>query len=362
MKKILLFAIVIIFCASACVKELIVKPDNSIELTLDTVFATVGQSQQIVPLNYSPGQLNWQSADTAIVSVSSNGLAKAKKEGRSLITASTKNNSSKATCLVIVKAATTPTPPADTTTTTPPVGPGHIIQIPGMASDVAVGGPDSSIYVIGTDDVSPTGGFGIYKVVGGAMVKLPECAGVRIAVAPDGTPWVVNKSHLIYRKTATDLWEVMPGTANDIGIGADGSVYIIGTNDVSPTGGFDILKWNGFGWDTLPNCAGTRIAVMPDGTPWVVNKSHIVYRKTATDLWQPVAGVEANDIAISAVNGSVSVTGKDNGTSPSPLYEMSFGPTWYMIPPGAFGESLALTPHGLAVWVDKDHKLFIQKL
>jgi hypothetical protein len=255
--------------------------------------------------------------------------------------------------LVIVKAATTPT--------TPPVV-AHIIQIPGMASDVAVGGPDSAIYVIGTDDVSPTGGYGIYKVIGGAMVKMPDCAGVRIAVAPDGTPWVVNKSHLIYRKTATDLWEVMPGTASDIGIGADGSVYIIGTNDVSPTGGFDILKWNGFGWDTLPNCAGTRIAVMPDGTPWVVNKSHIVYRKTATELWQPVPGVEANDIAISAVNGSVSVTGKDNGATPSPIYELAFGPSWYPAPQDAYGESLALTPHGLAVWVDKDHKLFMEKL
>ncbi len=101
---------------------------------------------------------------------------------------------------------------------------------------------------------------------------------------------------------------------------------------------------------------------MPDGTPWVVNKSHIVYRKTTTALWEPVGGVEANDIAISAVNGSVSVTGKDNGLTPSPIYEMSIGPNWHMMPPGAFGESLALTPRGLAVWVDKDHKLFMQKL
>jgi hypothetical protein len=361
MKKILLFAIVILCCASACVKDLVVTPDNSVELTLDTVVITVGASQQIVPLNFSPEQLNWQSADTAIVSVSANGLAKAKKAGQSVITASAKNNKSKATCLVIVKPATTPTPPADTVITSPPVTPGRIVQIPGTASDVAVGGPDSSIYVIGTDEVSPTGGFGIYKIVGDAMVKLPECAGVRIAVGPDGTPWVVNKSHLIYRKTTTDLWELMPGTANDIGIGADGSVYIIGTNEVSPTGGFDILKWNDFNWDTLPNCAGTRIAVAPNGTPWVVNKSHLVYRKTATDLWEPVGGIEATDIAISTVYSSVRVTGNVNAAAPSQIYGLSTDASWFLHQPSAYGENIALTPHALAVWVDKDHKLFIQK-
>ncbi|MEO7211847.1 Ig-like domain-containing protein [Mucilaginibacter sp.] len=359
MKKILLIAITIAFCASACVKELVVNPDQSVELTLDTVFATVGQSQQIVPLNYSPEQLNWQSADTAIVSVSANGLAKAKKVGQSVITVSTKNNKSKATCLVIVKAAVVlpPVTPIDT-----PATPGNIRQIPGLASDVGIGA-DSSIYVIGTDDVSPTGGFGIYKVVGGVMVKLPDCAGVRIAVAPNGTPWVVNKSHLIYRKTATDLWELMPGTANDIGIGADGSVFIIGTNDVSPTGGYNIMKWNGTNWDNLPNCAGTRITVAPDGTPWVVNKSHLVYRKTATELWEVVGGVEANDIAWCAFTNIVNVTGKDTGTAASsPIYQYAHDTTWYIHPDGAYGESIAMTPHGLPVWVDKQHRLFMMTL
>ncbi len=41
----------------------------------------------------------------------------------------------------------------------------------------------------------------------------------------------------------------MPGTATDIGNGADGSVFAVGTQDVSPTGGYNIMKWNGTGWD-----------------------------------------------------------------------------------------------------------------
>lgn len=359
MKKILFIVFTLALFSSACVKKLVVNPDETIDLTLDTVYIKVGDSQQIVPLNYRPELLNWASADTSVLFISETGFATAKKSGQSLITVNTKSNTGKATCLIIVKPAAIPIPPKDSVSA--PVGQGHIIQLPGLASDVAIGGPDSTIYVIGTDDVSPTGGFGIYRVVGGVMVKMPECAGVRIAVAPDGTPWVVNKSHLIYRYNGR-LWDLMPGTANDIGIGADGSVFIIGTNDVSPTGGYDILKWDGSSWNALLNCAGTRIAVMPDGTPWVVNKSGIVYQKTATDLWEPVPGVQANDIAISASYGSVSVTGRDSGTSLTPIYGLSFGPTWHIQPQGAYGESLALTPHGLAVWVDKDHKLFIQKL
>jgi ribosomal protein L27 len=186
---------------------------------------------------------------------------------------------------------------------------------------------------------------------------MPECAGIRIAVSPAGVPWVINKSNLIYRYNG-NTWDLLPGTGTDIGIGADGSVFIIGTVDVSPTGGFNIMKWNGTGWDTLPNCSGTRIAVMPNGIPWVVNKSNIVYRNTGTELWAAVSGVKGNDIGIGA-EGSVFVTGKDSTTASyhPHIYKYLSNGNWATIN-DASGVSIAVSPKGRPWWIDKSNNIF----
>jgi len=41
-------------------------------------------------------------------------------------------------------------------------------------------------------------------------------------------------------------WEQLPGLARDIGIGANGSVWVIGTNAVM--GGYGIYQWDGRDW------------------------------------------------------------------------------------------------------------------
>ena len=55
-----------------------------------------------------------------------------------------------------------------------------------------------------------------------------------------------------------------PGAATKISEGADGSVWVIGTNAVP--GGYGIYRWNGSGWAREPGGA-VAIAVAPDGTP-----------------------------------------------------------------------------------------------
>ena len=343
-KKIILIALCFATLAAfnSCVKSLTVNPDNSISLTLDTVRVTEGVSKQLQSKHYNPSELNWISSDTTVVSISATGLVTTKKAGQSVITVSTKNNSVTATCVVIVLSSVN-------------IG---FTQVTGPASDIGIGA-DSSIFVVGTDDVSGTGGFSISKLVGNNLVKLPECAAIRVAVSPQGVPWVVNKSNLIYRYNG-NTWDVMPGTATDIGIGADGSVFIIGTLDVSPTGGFNIQKWNGSGWDTLTECAGVRIAVDPHGIPWVVNKSNIVYRNTGGPLWEAIGNIEGNDIGIGA-DGSVYVTGKDSSVPNfnPPIYKYSDNAGWVKIP-NISGTSIAVSPKGYAFWIDKSGSIFKQ--
>lgn len=67
-------------------------------------------------------------------------------------------------------------------------------------------------------------------------------------------------------------WNSRPGAAVDIGVGANGSVWVIGTNRVAK--GFGIYRWTGRGWQNIPGGA-VRIAVDPRGIPWVVNSGTV---------------------------------------------------------------------------------------
>ena len=98
-------------------------------------------------------------------------------------------------------------------------------------------------------------------------------------------------------------WEQLPGAAKDIGIGANDSVWVIGTNPVG--GGFGIYRWDGSNWNGTDGGA-VRIDVDPKGIPWVVNDAGNIYRRV-NNSWQQLPGA-AKDIGIGA-NGSVWVIG-----------------------------------------------------
>ena len=71
-------------------------------------------------------------------------------------------------------------------------------------------------------------------------------------------------------------WTTLPGLAKEIGVGANGAVWVIGTNPIG--GSFGIHRWNGAGWDAVDGGA-VRVAVGPDGQPWVVNDAGNIFRR-----------------------------------------------------------------------------------
>lgn len=112
----------------------------------------------------------------------------------------------------------------------------------------------------------------------------------------------INTQHVSSQQLDIDtqpFWQKMDGDANDIGIGADGSVWVIGLDERS--GGFGIYFWQDEGWNRVHGGA-VRIDVGPDGIPWIVNNSHNIYRLVG-DEWQRMPG-NARDIGIGA-DGSV---------------------------------------------------------
>jgi hypothetical protein len=239
----------------------------------------------------------------------------------------------------------------------PKKDPSYWKQLPGKATDIGVGS-DGTIHITGTGNESPTGGYAIYKWVNTEWKKIPGAA-VRIAVDPQGDPWVVNKSNLIFRRIGeTWPWQQLPGTATDIGIGAEGSVYITSTTNVSETGGYSILKWTGSNWNEIPGAA-VRIAVDPQGDPWVVNKSNLIFRRIGeTWPWQQLPGT-ATDIGIGA-DGTVYIVGATS-VSESGGYGIFkwTGASWEQLPGAAI--NISVDPSGKPYFVDKSGNIFTAK-
>ena len=97
------------------------------------------------------------------------------------------------------------------------------------------------------------------------------------------------------------VWEHIPGTAQDVGAGDDGTTWKIGT--IPAAGGFDIARWDGSSWVGITGGA-VRIDVDPQGNPWVVNSYGNIYKYTqSSSSWQQISG-KATDLGISR-NGTV---------------------------------------------------------
>ena len=133
----------------------------------------------------------------------------------------------------------------------------------------------------------------------------------------------------------------LPGSAIDIGGGANGAVWVVGTNAVF--GGRGIYRWAGGGW--VPASGGAvRIAVASDGSPWVTNSSNQIFHMVGSG-WVKYPGL-AQDVAVGA-NGAVWVV----GTTPVPggygIYRWQ-GSIWARVYGGAV--RIAVAPDGTA-WV-----------
>jgi len=146
-------------------------------------------------------------------------------------------------------------------------------------------------------------------------------------------------------------WKQLPGSATDIGVGANGAAWIIGTN---PTpGGYGIYRWNGSDWAGMPGGA-VRIDVDPQGNPWVVNNAGAIFQ-WAYGAWKQMPGL-ARDIGIGA-NGAVWVIGAVPEAGGYGIFRWaSIANTWEKIPGGAV--RIDVDPAGNAWIVNNKNEIF----
>jgi hypothetical protein len=125
-------------------------------------------------------------------------------------------------------------------------------------------GARGTVWIVG---VKPApGGFPIYYRKGKGW-NFAGGNGVRISGGHDGSPWMVNDRGDIMR-WQRHAWIHVPGKARDIGVGADGSVWIVGNQRAK--GGFALERWMGNGWRRI-KFGAARVAVGPNGAPWVIS-------------------------------------------------------------------------------------------
>ena len=144
-------------------------------------------------------------------------------------------------------------------------------------------------------------------------------------------------------------WERLSGAATDIGVGANGAVFTIGTN--RSDGGYGIWKWTGNQWQALPG-GGVRIAVDPSGNPWVVNDRGTIFQWRGGS-WAKLPG-SATDIGIGA-NGSVFITGTERSDGGYGIWKWRHD-GWQQIPGGSVNVSVG--PSGTPWVTNSSNNIF----
>ncbi len=128
------------------------------------------------------------------------------------------------------------------------------------------------------------------------------------------------------------------GSATNISVGADWSVWVVGTTPAAG-GGHRIYHWNGNGWTPVGGSA-VRISVDPAGNPWVVDASDQIYHLGPTG-WTHLGG-SATDISVGA-NGSLWAIGAGAQLGGFGIYHWN-GQVWVKVPGGAV--TIAVDPSG----------------
>lgn len=224
-------------------------------------------------------------------------------------------------------------------------------ELPGRADDIGVGA-DGSAWTITKYDLSHWSGA--------AWVKADIGSGDRVAVGPDGQPWWVSysakrKGYTIYQRTGISLRELPGSGAMDIGVGANGTVWILGTKYLKDANGYAISYWKDDRWIQVDGGA-RRIAVGPDGSPYIVTGVGSIYHRV-NDSWQQLPG-QASDIGVGA-EGTVWIV----GTNPVPG---GFGVYYFdgagFRPVDGGATNIAVGPDGMPWVTNTDKRIFVREV
>lgn len=220
-------------------------------------------------------------------------------------------------------------------------------ETPGYMRDIDIGANGSTFAIGGKNDPHPSNGW-VYRWEGGNWKKFSGY-GKRITVDKDGNPWLVNASNEIWRFSAGS-WRKLPGSAIDIDAGANGDVYMLGTDAPAPGQG-TVHKWSGTAWTKIGGY-GQRITVDPSGNVWLVNGSGAIWRRTGT-TWEKLSG---SGTSIDANGSKVWITGVDGAPTGNGKLQVWTGSNWR--DEGGYGHTITVAPDGTPAVINSSDRLW----
>ena len=149
-----------------------------------------------------------------------------------------------------------------------------------------------------------------------------------IGVGADGTAWVIGNDHPqgipndyhIYR-LVNGNWQAVPGWAVRVAVGPRGDAWVINSTH-------NIFHWNGSAWDNNPG-TGLDIGVGANGDVWLIGTDHAIWKWDPVASWQKKAGA-ADRIAVGPTGTPWVVN-----SSHQIFYSPNNGASWVNVPGGA---------------------------
>lgn len=232
------------------------------------------------------------------------------------------------------------------------------------ARHVAVGSTNEDVWIVDDATVDASNEYGgiLRRNTGGNTWNdlHKEIRAARIAVAPDGTVWVVNGLGVTYHMSNSgEIFYLgatvhRAGTVRDVAVGANGAVWIVETFGTSDANEGMIRRYTEDNtWDDVhSDVRAARIAVAPDGTVWMVTGVGDVYSMDDAGVLLK-RGSAARDVAVGPAgdvwivdDDSVDTSDENGGL----IRRNTGGNNWDYVRTDVRAESIAIAPDG-RVWV-----------
>ena len=234
-------------------------------------------------------------------------------------------------------------------------------NIPGVKAHDIASNSQGELYVT-AEPKDKSGGYTIYNYYGAKWNKIDGSL-TRLALSDDGTLWGVNTAGSVLKREFVKeswswTWKTVADTvmAQDIGVGPNGEVWIIGKDRLEPYPDHWVCQVLKDGTLKKEEAAiSLRIAVDPLGMPWSVNSGGGLFQKV-NEEWKFWSGTDGNVMDVGVNQGGAWVTDKYDK-----IYYFTGMPGNYWKAIDGRAQQISVGKNGLPVVVNSAGEVYVRQ-